>query len=332
MRWLLVAVLVGIGCSSGSSGNDEGTGGSGGSAGSGGAGRGGNTGLAGAAGGGIAGSGPTGVAGSASGGAGGAAAGGGSGGSSGTTGSAGAAGTTGGAGAAGTTGGAGASGGAAGASLSTRLDVSLDQTSLTTELGTKTMFTITLTPSNGFSGNVDLVSSVLDANGPIAGWKLDVDTQTVTVGPGTAVAHATLTLPTKNVGLAGTVKITANSAAMTGTRSATAAVTVLNRYTIAISTATIDGSIQCVYPPAGAVSLTIGTTVRFLNASADTNINIHFEGNANGCPHQDVGGPGAPPGGTYECTLSGGPGDPLPWYCHAPGPKVTDRIIQPVAP
>src|SRR5262245_8653582 len=77
-----------------------------------------------------------------------------------------------------------------------RLDVTVDKTTLATELATTSMLTVTLTGSDGFGGPVTLAPSVLDAaNAPLTAWTIALDKTTVDVPVnGTATAVATLTI------------------------------------------------------------------------------------------------------------------------------------------
>jgi len=226
---------------------------------------------------------------------------------------------------------AGGSSGSGAAGSSGGLDVSVDQTSLTIELGTTTRLAITLTASNGFSGTVMLASALNPSSAPPTGWTLTLDAASVAVPlNGTAMTHATLTLPTENRGLTATARFTATSAT-SGTSTATTAISVLNQYTFSVPV--VNGG--CVYPT-GTVNITTGSKIRWVNTSTGPSLfTIHSNGTAYGCAIQDPSMP-SHPGDVYECTILNGTADgqSFSWYCHSPGPDLgaLDPFILPVPP
>lgn len=208
-----------------------------------------------------------------------------------------------------------------------RLDVSVDQPTLTTELATTNTVMVTLTGSDGFSGAVMLAASLDNGSGsPMAGWTISLDQSSFTLSSnGTATATATITIPTINKGLSANAVFTATSSAGAGMFTATTQIVVTNQITIPVTTS----AGQCVYPPAGTTYVSVGTKLRWSNNSAADTIVIHVGSNSNGVAHQ-ASSPGSPPGTGYEQTVVGTPGPGFSWYCHSPGPAVSDRIIQPV--
>jgi hypothetical protein len=211
----------------------------------------------------------------------------------------------------------------------TRLDLTLDRSTIATELRTTNLITVTLKGSGGFGGTATLSGSLVDASGSApAGWTITVSPATVTVPVnGTATAVATVTIPSENHGLAATAKLSVASSAATGTFSRTASVTALNQITFPIA---ITGGL-CVYPAPspGTVNVTTGTKLRWLNNATNTqDLSIHVASNPYGVFHQATS-PGLFPGAVYEQTLGGVPGASFNWYCHSPGPTTTN-LIQPV--
>jgi len=211
-----------------------------------------------------------------------------------------------------------------------RLDVTVDKATLTTELASTNMLTVTLTGSDGFAGPVTLAASVLDpTNTPLTAWTVALDNTTVDVPEnGTATAVATLTIPSENLGLMGTVKIDATSTAGTGNFSAVTMVTAANQLTIPVK---LDANGQCVYPAAGTMKMTVSSTIRFLNQDATSRITIHVQGDPNepnNFDHQPD--PGSAPGTAFEQTptTTGN----VEWYCHAPGPTVNNLKVAVLAP
>ena len=225
-------------------------------------------------------------------------------------------------------GGGGGGGGPDAAELVPRVDVVVDKPTVMTELKTTTQITVSLAATGGFSGQVALTATVVDANNaPMTGWTVALNQPTVNLtdgGSGTAVA--TLTIPSENKGLVGKVKIDAVSSA--GAATVSSDVTALNQVSIPI---TLNAMGQCVYPPSGTINVTIGSKLRFVNKAATAdNITIHVDnGGGNGVPHQ--ADPGSPQNMAYERTLTGTPAGLIGWYCHAPGPTVNNLKIQPVA-
>jgi len=201
---------------------------------------------------------------------------------------------------------------------------------ISTELKTSNPIMVTVKGSDGFSGNVTLSAAIVDANNaPLAGWTVDFTAPSVTLtADGTATAVATLKIPAKSTGLAGTVKIIGTSTATAGTNTAAAAVTALNQVTFALK---VDAANKCVYPAdagagaASAVTIAVGTKVRFFN-TATVNIEIHSDNKAL-IAHQGQapGGAGQPDGRLDPVTEANTAFEQTPaiagvapWYCHAP--------------
>lgn len=219
------------------------------------------------------------------------------------------------------------SGSDAGCYVPTRLDVTLDRSAISMELLTSSTIIVALTGSGGFGGTATLTASISDPYGnPLPGWTIALDRTTVAVPlNGTAIAVATVTIPSENRGLVGTVRFAAASSAATGTFAAAASVTALNQITFPIAIA--NG--LCIYPAPSTVNVTIGTKLRWLNNPTNTsNLSIHTDANTNGIYHQATD-PGSAPGQIYETTVTGTPSTSVRWYCHSPGPTA-NNFIQPV--
>jgi len=198
-----------------------------------------------------------------------------------------------------------------------------------TELKTSNPITVTVKGSGGFSGAVALSAAIVDANNaPIAGWTVDFTAPSVTLtADGTATAVATLKIPAKSTGLAGTVKIIGTSTATAGTNTATAAVTALNQLTFALKVDAATG--KCVYPAdagnaANSVTIAVGTKVRFFNTGT-ANLEIHSDNKAV-IAHQGQAGAVGQPDGTIDPVTEANTAfeqtpaitGVVPWYCHAP--------------
>jgi hypothetical protein len=168
------------------------------------------------------------------------------------------------------------------------------------------------------------------SDAPLTDWTVTFASPTVTVPMnGTATAVATLKIPSRNVGLAGKVKLDLTSSL--GTQTVTTDVTAQNQVTFAFK---VDPNIGCVFPAdagnaANKVPLSIGTKIRWFNegtAGVDQDFVIHVNASpVNGVTHQNqtpngLADPTTEPGTAYEQMSSGSAGATLSWYCHAPGP------------
>ena len=219
------------------------------------------------------------------------------------------------------------SGSDAGCYVPTRLDLTLDRSAISTELATSSTIIVAMTGSGGFGGTVTLSAGISDPYGnPLPGWAIALDRTIVAVPPnGTAIAVATVAIPSENHGLVGTARFAVTSSAATGTFAATASVTALNQITFPIAIA--NG--LCIYPAPSTLNVTIGTKLRWLNNPTNTsNLSIHTDANTNGIYHQATD-PGSAPGQIYETTVTGTPSTSVRWYCHSPGPTA-NNFIQPV--
>jgi plastocyanin len=202
-----------------------------------------------------------------------------------------------------------------------KLAVSVDKATIATELMTTNLITVSARGSDGFSGPVTLDASVVDGAGAaMAGWTVAWSSPTINVPlNGVATSVATLSIPSENKGLAGTMKINASSSLGMQPAVAISAIAATNQVTFPMKLA--NG--QCTYP-AGTQNIKVGTKVRWVNMETTGNITIHMDRNVrDGLQHQDD--PGTPPGQAYErVTAVNDDGQlsdlPMPWYCHAPGP------------
>lgn len=205
-----------------------------------------------------------------------------------------------------------------------RVDLSVDKPTVSTELGTSNMITLTLTSGDGFTGAVNITASILDGTGaPNTNWIVAVNPPTVTVpANGTATAVATLAIPSDATLLAGSLKLDVTGAPEAKTISST--VTSQNQITFAIDIANaLTANPSCVYPVNNTpVRIRTGTLVRFFNKNADLKLEIHSN-NPAAIPHQAQGAgaddPITEPNTAYERILAGGAAE-FAWYCHDHGP------------
>jgi plastocyanin len=193
-----------------------------------------------------------------------------------------------------------------------KLDVSMDKTSIPTELGQQTIVNVTLTGSGGFSGAVGVQASAVDTTGTaIPGWTVTVDQASVTLAEnGTATVKATMMVPTDSAMLTGTLKVDVSSSLPAISKSAD--VTVANQVTLVL---TSNAQGQCVYPAPAVTNIKVGTKVIWTNMSSDNTfvLRIHSNGAA-GIAHEQVD---TPVNQSYEQTATSVGNDG--WYCHTPG-------------
>jgi hypothetical protein len=202
-----------------------------------------------------------------------------------------------------------------------RVDVSVDKATVSTELKTVNPITVTIQGSGGFSGDVGLTATIVDANqAPIAGWTVDLSVPSVTLAKdGTSTAVATVHVPSLSTALSGTLKVAATSSATLGTPAATSAFTAADQVTFAVK---YDAGLgDCVYPADGGsqanpVKVTQATKIRFFNTGTG-NIVIHSGGpisHQNQTPN-GLADPITEPNTAYEQTPTK-TGLAL-WYCHS---------------
>lgn len=191
------------------------------------------------------------------------------------------------------------------------LTASVDKATVSTELLTDNMVTVTLKSSGGFTGDATLTASVVDAAGTaVPGWTVALDKATVTVAAnGTATAVATVKVPSDAAALTGTVKVDVTSSL--GSVSAKSDVTAAQVLTIPL---TLDAG-KCVYPARtlGTVKVRNGTKISWLNKDAAESITIHINGGITGLTHQQGV---TMPGKTYDQTVASTTGTSPDWYCH----------------
>lgn len=195
----------------------------------------------------------------------------------------------------------------------TRLDLSVDQPTLSTEVGRTASVTVTLTASHDFAGHVTL-DAVVFADAGVPDWSVTLGDAGLDVPlNGSASTTVEVAVPSDSNTTAAVLIVSLSGAAEAGTWSTRSLVQVDRRYTTELS---VEGG-ACLYPPAGDVPVLVGTTLRWLNVGASDSFNIHTSGAGLGCPTQPTVESVAP-GASYECVVTV-PGS-FTWYCHQPGP------------
>ena len=202
------------------------------------------------------------------------------------------------------------SGSGSGMTPTPNLDVSLDKPTISAELLSSSMVTVTLHASGGFSGSVGVTATAVDAGSvAIPGWTVTLDKSTVDIAAdGSANVVATVKIPSDSAVATGTLKVDTTSSL--GPVSHTAAVNVTKQLTVNL---TLNGA-NCVYPAAmvGTVKVANGTKIRWVNGDAAANLTVHISAGIGGLNHEQGA---TPPAGVYEQTVSATSGT-TDWYCH----------------
>jgi hypothetical protein len=202
------------------------------------------------------------------------------------------------------------SGSGSGMTPTPKLDVSLDKPTISAELLSSSMVTVTLRASGGFSGPVGITATAVDASSAaIPGWTVTLDKTTVNVAAdGTATVVATVQIPSDSAAATGTLKVDTTSSL--GPASQTAPVNVAKQLTVNL---TLNGT-NCVYPTAmvGTIKVANGTKIRWVNGDAAANLTVHISAGIGGLNHEQGA---TPPAGVYEQTVSATSGT-TDWYCH----------------
>jgi cysteine-rich repeat protein len=194
--------------------------------------------------------------------------------------------------------------------------ISVDKSTVTSDLNVESSVTVTATSQNGFSGNVTLTVAS-DASGvPITDWVTNLDNPTLALAPG---ASATAVLKISAMGdaamLAGSVKITATG----GDVPVDATVATTFNAVLAITFADAAGT--CNYPIGHTVAspylIKTGRQIAIYNGSATLGMVIHTNAQIAGFPHEDPRvAPGTTPGTAHTATITGVAGDEDQFYCH----------------
>lgn len=209
-----------------------------------------------------------------------------------------------------------------------RVALTVDKPTISTELLTTNMVTLTLASEGGFSGDVGITGRAVDGAGvAIPGWTVTVDATANIAAGGSSQVVASVVVPSNSASLTGEIKFDITSAL--GTETVSSAVTAANQISFSI---TLNGN-NCVYPAkaVGNIEVAAGTKVRFVNDSTAGNIIIHqSEGVITGVSHQGNGG--TAPGTAYELNTNGrvaGSNGTSNWYCHDRNNPNNMRLVAP---
>jgi hypothetical protein len=208
----------------------------------------------------------------------------------------------------------GAGPGADGAAQATpKVTVTVDKSTITTDLLVDNQVTVTVAGSGGFAGGVTLAAQVVDAGGAaITDWTVSLPTTSLTL-PANGMQTATLKVkvPGDAAGLAGTVKITATTTL--GAQTATTAVTANPQVTVTFTNTggTCNYDVWTLNNP---LKLKVGRALRVVDGG-NLPMQIHFDGGITGIDHQ--GGTMAA-GQAYAQTPQSANGQ-VQFYCHDAG-------------
>ncbi len=186
-----------------------------------------------------------------------------------------------------------------------RVTATIDKSTIATELGKTETLALTITGADGFSGPVNITTSLVEGTTQ-AGWTVTVDPPSVDLPlDGTATVMLEVKIPSDAVTLSPT--LTLDLASTAAPASVTSTFAVANQYTISIPAGAGTGSLHPGLPGVNEpLRLRMGAKVVFHNADTVPH-RIHANG---GIDHQDDN---LAPGGDYIAT----PTDSATWYCHS---------------
>jgi len=200
------------------------------------------------------------------------------------------------------------------------VNLTVDKPTVTTDLGVENTIMVTVTGSGGFTGDVTLAVTALDATStPFTGWSTTLGVSTVTLAEnGTQTVELKLLVPGDHDLLSGTVNVSATStAAIAETTVGVTANPVLD------VVFTDDGAGNCVYPQHqinNPHKLKADRNIMVYNGATAGTMTIHVQ-NVTGFTHENTGTAQAP-GEAYGSSPSiplPNPNDPIEFYCHNGG-------------
>lgn len=200
-----------------------------------------------------------------------------------------------------------------------KLNVTVDKTTVGSELGKEETITLNLQSQGGFSGDVTIAASLADGTGAAITTMSVAGPTTVTVGADvTSTAQFKVTIPTDATGTALAANLKLDVTSSLGAANVTSIVNVMPIYTIDIAAGT--GAQDPMHPLAGKTfTVRRGAKLRMVN---DDTVE-HISHGGGGIPHEP-GTPGAGtnglPGATYQVdTTPLAPGGGRTFGCHSHG-------------
>ena len=193
-----------------------------------------------------------------------------------------------------------------------RVVVSVDNATVTSDLGVQTNVVVTATSEMGFTGAVTLA-----ATSDVADWKAALSTTSLTLSAGgTATAMLSIRAMGDTAGLTGNVKITAADSGPASDVSVAAAfnpvLDVIFRDVGGVATYDTD----FIGPPKP-YKLKAGRGIKVMNGSATASLTVHVDAGIMGFPHE---GPQTAPGGAYSgTTVAADAGKTVGFYTHNGG-------------
>jgi cysteine-rich repeat protein len=198
-----------------------------------------------------------------------------------------------------------------------RVQLSIDNVSVTTDLEVESTIMVTATGMTGFAGDVALTVLATDsADVAITGWTTTLTTSTLSLPlDGTQTTELKLLIPGNHATLGGKLKVTATSTAAL----AESTIAITANPVVAV-TFTDNGAGLCQYPPNRGVNnpfrVTAGRQMMVYNGSPNGTMTIHVSGGS-GWDHQDTAqaqSMGQAYGGTVTTV-----GAQVDFYCHSGG-------------
>jgi hypothetical protein len=201
--------------------------------------------------------------------------------------------------------------------------ITVDHTTVTTDLNVTAKVVVTATGSMGFSGPVTLAISAVGSDGTtvLADWKPTIDNTALTLTEnGTATANISLNLAGDVDELLGSIKIAATSSAA----ESDADVAVTANPVMDVSFVD-NASGTCTYFAQNPAQYTIkvGRQIAVYNASTTGRGLIVHAGGVPGFPHENVGGTPTAVGQAYINMITG-TAQNVPFGCHQTGNTMAD--------
>lgn len=195
-----------------------------------------------------------------------------------------------------------------------RVSLSVDKSTITSDLGVDNTIVVTATSEMGFAGTITLAATAKDStSAAISDWTMALDQTSLTLAAnGTATANLTLSALGDAAMLGGTVTVTATGAPTM----ATTDIGVTFNGVLDVTFGDDNGT--CAYPATRIWKLKSGRQLAVYNGSTTKKLVVHTRNAITGFNHQ--GDSGTAPGTAYVNTLTiGGTDNSDSFYCHNDG-------------
>ncbi len=201
--------------------------------------------------------------------------------------------------------------------LNPRVTATVDKMTVATELGKTETFTLTLTSVDGFTGDVAVASSLVDAAGAAVPRVTVAGPASITLAANAmAPAQYIVTIPSDATGTALAATLKLDVTAPSGPTNLTSTINIAPIYTYTLAAAT--GATINNHPATNkAITIRRGTRLRMMN----TDTVEHITHGGGGLTHETITpGVTGQPGATYEVNTTGiAPGAGKTFGCHTHG-------------